>query len=66
MAFEDMGLMNRANSLAFYELLGDADLMNQELQKYNEVSGADIRALSQQIFAAENSNTLYYLSDAQS
>ena len=66
MAFEDMGLMNRANSLAFYELLGDADLMNQELKKYNEVSGADIRTLSQQIFAAENSNTLYYLSDPQS
>ena len=25
-AFEDMSVMNRANSLAFYELLGDADL----------------------------------------
>ena len=25
MAFEDMSLMNRANSLANYELLGDAD-----------------------------------------
>ena len=28
-AFEDMSLTNRANSLAFYELLGDAGQMNQ-------------------------------------
>ena len=33
-AFEDMSVMNRANSLAFYELLGDAELMNTELEKY--------------------------------
>jgi predicted Zn-dependent peptidase len=26
MAFEDMSVMNRATSLAMYELLGDADL----------------------------------------
>jgi predicted Zn-dependent peptidase len=31
-AFEDMSVMNRANSLAFYELLGDAELMNTELE----------------------------------
>ena len=34
MAFEDMSVMNRANSLAYYELLGDANLMNTELGKY--------------------------------
>ena len=37
-AFEDMSLTNRANSLAFYELLGDADQMNHELEKYNVVN----------------------------
>ena len=61
-AFEDMSLTNRANSLAFYELLGDADLMNHELKKYNAVSVDDILNESQIIFRTENSNTLYYLS----
>lgn len=61
MAFEDMTLMNRANSLAFYELLGDAELMNSELQNYNRVSADDILAQSRKIFAEANSNTLYYL-----
>jgi predicted Zn-dependent peptidase len=61
-AFEDMSLTNRANSLAFYELLGDADQMNHELQKYNLVTAEDILYESQVIFRPENSNTLYYYS----
>jgi len=61
-AFEDMSLTNRANSLAFYELLGDAEQMNHELEKYNVVTAEDILNESQVIFKAANSNTLYYLS----
>ena len=59
-AFEDMSLTNRANSLAFYELLGDAEQMNHELEKYNVVTAEDILNESQVIFKADNSNTLYY------
>jgi len=59
-AFEDMSLTNRANSLAFYELLGDAEQMNHELEKYNVVTAEDILNESQVIFKAGNSNTLYY------
>jgi len=61
MAFEDMGLMNRANSLAFYELLGDAALMNSELGRYNQVTAEDILEQSRKVFSDSNSNTLYYL-----
>jgi predicted Zn-dependent peptidase len=61
-AFEDMSLMNRANSLAFYELLGDAALMNTELDRYNKVTVTDVQELSNEIFREENSSTLWYLS----
>ena len=61
-AFEDMPVMNRANSLAFYELLGNAELMNQELEKYNVITTEDILHESRNIFKEENSNTLYYYS----
>ncbi len=61
-AFEDMSLMNRAASLAYYELLGDAALMNTELEKYNTVTTDDILKESKIIFRPENSNTLHYLS----
>ena len=62
MAFEDMGITSRAGSLAFYELLGDANLMNTELEKYYDVTEEDIRTYCQNLFAETNSNTIWYLS----
>jgi len=62
-AFEDMSVMNRANSLAYYELLGDAAWMNEELDKYAAVTVKDIRSVAGKIFREENSNTIYYLSN---
>jgi zinc protease len=61
-AFEDMGVMSRANSLAMYELLGDAALMNSELQRYQRVTVDEILQTAKEIFRNENSNTLLYYS----
>lgn len=60
-AFEDMALMSRANSLAMYELLGDAQMMNTELAKYQAITTDDILAYSKIIFDKNNSSTLKYL-----
>ncbi|MCX6204567.1 MAG: pitrilysin family protein [Bacteroidetes bacterium] len=60
--FEDISIMNRAHSLAFYELLGDADLMNKELGMYQKVTPAMIQSTAQKIFQDNNRNTLYYYS----
>jgi zinc protease len=62
-AFEDISLMNRANSLATYELLGDADLMNKELLNYQAVSAEEILQECRDIFADTNCNTIHYMSD---
>jgi predicted Zn-dependent peptidase len=59
-SFEDMGIMNRAHSLAFYELLGDGELMNQELDKYQKVTPAQIQSVAKEIFREGNRNTIYY------
>lgn len=61
--FEDMSVMNRAASLAIYELLGDANMMNTELARYQLVSANDILSESKKIFDEKNSNTLYYYSN---
>ncbi len=66
LAFEDMSVMNRANSLASYELLGDANLMNEEWDKYQAVTTTAIRDYSQKIFDINNSNTIYYYADNDS
>jgi zinc protease len=61
--FEDMSVMNRANSLAIYELLGDVGMMNTELDKYRAVTAAEMLETSRRIFDPLNSNTLYYYSE---
>jgi predicted Zn-dependent peptidase len=62
-AFEDMSVMSRANSLAYYETLGDAAWMNFELEKYATVTTEDILQESRNIFRNSNCNTIHYLSD---
>lgn len=59
-AFEDMTLLNRANNLAFYELLGDAAWINDEWEKYNAVTCASLLETATSIFRAGNMNTLFY------
>lgn len=63
MAFEDMSVMNRASSLAIYELLGDANLMNEELDKYKAVTIENVAEQCRQIFDENNCSTMYYLSN---
>ena len=62
LAFEDMSIMSRANSLAFYELLGNANLINTELSKYHAVTAENIRSYAKKIFNKNNCSTIYYYS----
>lgn len=59
-AFEDMTLLSRANNLAFYELLGDANLINEEWARYQAVSSASLQQTATDIFREGNCNTLFY------
>jgi hypothetical protein len=50
-------------NLAYFELLGDANELNLETQKYLDVNSEEIRLQAKQIFRKENSSTLYYLAN---
>jgi zinc protease len=63
MAFEDMSVMNRASSIAMYELLGDANLINTELSRYQAVTAEQLQEECRIIFNENNCNTMYYLSN---
>ena len=63
MAFEDMSVMNRATSLAIYELLGDAELMNTELERYQAVTADQLILESKVVFNNNNCSTLYYFAE---
>jgi len=63
MVFSELSILNRAMNFAYFELLGDANLINEEIAKYLSVTAEDIRTFSEDLFRKENSSTLIYLSD---
>jgi predicted Zn-dependent peptidase len=64
-AFEDMSLQNRANNLAFYELMGDAALINDEWIRYQAVTTVSLQETAKDIFRNGNCNTLFYKRKAE-
>ena len=64
-AFEDVSLLSRANNLAFYELMGDAGLINDEWEKYQAVTSAFLLDTAKDIFREGNCNTLFYRKKAE-
>ncbi|RYE23622.1 MAG: insulinase family protein [Sphingobacteriales bacterium] len=63
--FEDLNILSRANNLAFYELLGDAEMINKEWDHYQAVTTGDLQHTAKDIFAKENCNTLFYKKKTQ-
>lgn len=61
--FEQMSLLDKAMNLAFYELFGDANIANTDLDNYLSVTTGDIQRHAQQIFKKEAASTLYYLAN---
>ena len=59
--FSEIGNQNRASNLAYFELLGDANLINLQVPQYLKVTAEEVRNKARQIFRKENSSTLYYL-----
>ncbi|MFB9844903.1 M16 family metallopeptidase [Mucilaginibacter ginsenosidivorans] len=63
MVFSEMSLLDKAMNLAQFELFGDADMLNQETDKYLAVTAEAIQQQARQVFRKDNSSTLVYLAD---
>jgi zinc protease len=59
--FSEASVLNKAINLAFFELLGDAELINSEAVAYQEVTSEDIHRLANEILTRENCSELFYL-----
>jgi zinc protease len=55
--------VDKAMNLAYYELLGDAALLNQETEEFLKVKAEDIKRISNETFQPNSSSTLYYLTE---
>ena len=58
--FSKTSALHKAMNLSFYELLGDAERINSEIEKYRKVSPEEIQRVSNDILKEGNSSTLYY------
>ncbi len=58
--FSEMSLLNRAIGLAYHELLGDAEEMNDEMEKYEKVTSSALQNLAKENLLKTNSSTLIY------
>lgn len=56
--FSEQNLLNRIMNIAFFELMGKLDEINNELEKYDSISKEDIQNFCRKIFIPQNSSTL--------
>ena len=63
--FSEASVLNKAINLAFFEVLGDADLINEEVVHYQVVSAEGILEMAKAIFTKENCSEVYYLAGAK-
>ncbi len=59
--YSNINILDRAMNLAYYELLGDVEKINTELDNYLKVSASDIKRVAQGLLIESESSTLYYL-----
>ena len=65
LVFSEISILNKAMNLGYYELLGNAQLANLEIDKYRKVTPGKMQTIAQELFDSQNSSTLYYLSKNQ-
>ncbi|MCX2575024.1 M16 family metallopeptidase [Pedobacter sandarakinus] len=63
LVFSEMSLLDKAMNLAYYELLGDAEILNKETDQFLAVTAEDIKRISNETFQKANSSILYYLTE---
>ena len=58
--FGQMSILNKAMGLAYHELMGDAENINTEVDKYLSVTADEIMNLASEVIVPNNCSTLIY------
>ena len=58
--YSEVNILHKSMSLAYFELLGDANLINKEAEEYQKVASADIQRVARKIFVPENCSEIVY------
>ena len=60
-SYSEINYQGKSANLAFFDYLGNIDLINQECARYAQISVETIKATAQNMFKPENCSTLWYL-----
>ena len=60
--FGNINYLNVATNLAWFELTGEAEDIDREVDRYRAVSSAGLNDVARRAFRRENANILYYKS----
>jgi len=58
--------LNKAMALSYYEMLGNADLFNEEIHKYGSITADQICQVTGDLLCETNCSTLFYLAENDS
>ncbi len=64
--FSNISILNKAMNLAFYELIGETELINTEQEMYQGITAKDMQKAARVIFRRDNCSTLYYRKEVDS
>ena len=64
--FSNISILNKAMNLAFYELIGETELINTEQEMYQGITANDMQEAARVIFRKDNCSTLYYRKEVDS
>jgi len=60
LVYSEINVLNKAMNLAYFELLGDANLINKEADGYQKVTPEQINTVAKKLFKHENCSELHY------
>ena len=62
-SYSEINYQGKSANLAFFDYLGDINLINSESIRYAEVSLDSIKQTARELFSTQNCSTLWYLKD---
>jgi zinc protease len=59
--FAEAGILSKAMNLAYYELLGNADFLNHQTEKYFAIDAGELQEAANDILKPDKANLLHYM-----
>ncbi|HMR46621.1 MAG TPA: pitrilysin family protein [Bacteroidia bacterium] len=58
--FSEMNIGNRALNLAYFEMIGNVEIINHQMENYNRVTVDDIQRIAAEVMREQNESVMYY------